>query len=370
MNDTQKALIYMLSCAVNGIVPDTARVQAMDLEKLYRLAKFHSVRGAVCIALKRAGVQDKQFDQAYKKAVRKNIYLDMERNAIIADFEKQGIWYMPLKGSVLKDLYPENGMRQMADNDVLFDADKQELSKEIMLAHGYTAEHYGVGNHDVYMKPPVLNFELHTALFGSAHAEPLYKYYADTKRLLQRDEGNNYGYHFSDEDFYVYMTAHEWKHYNGNGTGIRSLLDCYVYCKIKGDNLNWKYITEQCKQLEIADFEKERRALAVRVFFSDKLPDLTESEQEMLMSYLTAGTYGTIESSIKKKLKQQSKEKYILSNMFPNLDYMKRSVGFVRKIPLLYPFGIVYRWGRILVKRRNYLSVILKVMKKNDNKKI
>ena len=365
-----KDLIYLLSCAVNGITPDTAKVQAMDLERLYRLAKFHTVRGAVCIALKRAGVQDKQFDQAYKKAVRKNIYLDMERSAILSDFEDKGIWYMPLKGSVLKDLYPENGMREMSDNDVLFDADKQEQSKEIMLSHGYTAEHYGVGNHDVYMKPPVLNFELHTALFSSAHAEPLYKYYADTRRLLRKDDGNSYGYHLSDEDFYVFMTAHEWKHYDGSGTGIRSLLDCYVYCKFKGDTLDWEYITKQCKQLEIADFEQERRTLAVKIFSSDRSPELTDGEQEMLMYYLTAGTYGTIENSIEKKLKQQSKAKYILSNLFPNPDYMKRSVKFVNACPLLYPVGIVYRWGRILVKRRSYLSVILKVMKKHYDKKV
>ena len=102
MNTLYKDLIYLLSCAVNGITPDTAKVQAMDLERLYRLAKLHTVRAAVCIALKRAGVHDKQFDQAYKKAVRKNIYLDMERTAILSDFEKQGIWYMPLKCSVLK----------------------------------------------------------------------------------------------------------------------------------------------------------------------------------------------------------------------------------------------------------------------------
>ena len=75
------------------------------------------------------------------------------------------------------------------------------------------------------MTPPVLNFELHTTLFGSDHDETLYRYYADTKRLLRKDEDNNYGFHFSNEDFYVYMTAHEWKHYNGGGTGIRSLLD-------------------------------------------------------------------------------------------------------------------------------------------------
>ena len=91
MNTLYKDLIYLLTCAVNGIMPDTVKVQAMDLERLYRLAKFHTVRGAVCIALKRAGVQDKQFDQSYKKAVRKNILLDVERTAIFERFEQQGI---------------------------------------------------------------------------------------------------------------------------------------------------------------------------------------------------------------------------------------------------------------------------------------
>ena len=364
MNEIYKDLIYLLSCAVNGITPNTVRVQAMDLEQLYRFAKFHTVRAAVHISLSRAGIEDKAFHQAYKKAIRKNIYLDMERNAIIADFEQQGIWYMPLKGSVLKDLYSENGMREMADNDVLYDADKQDQVMEIMLANGYAAERVGKSHHDVYMKPPVLNFELHTALFGEVHAEPLYKYYADTKRLLHKDEGNSYGYHFSDEDFYVFMTAHEWKHWSGNGTGIRSLLDCYVYCKVKGDALDWEYIKEQCKQLEIGDFEQERRALAVKVFSSDILPDLTESEQELLMFYLTAGTYGTFENSIKKKLKDQTKLSFWVHSIFIPRKQMAQSVKFTAVSPLLYPVGVVWRCGRVLICRRDRLKQTIKAVKK------
>ena len=81
MNTLYKDLIYLLSCAVNGITPNRSRVQAMDLERLYRLAKFHTVRAAVCIALKRARVQDKEFDQAYKKSVRKNITIPAWLNA-------------------------------------------------------------------------------------------------------------------------------------------------------------------------------------------------------------------------------------------------------------------------------------------------
>ncbi len=101
MNAVSRDLIYLLSCAVNGTVPDGVRVNAMDTEQLYCLAKFHSLRAAVCIALERAGFADNQFHQAYMKAVRKNIYLDAERKMITEEFEKHGIWYLPLKGSVL-----------------------------------------------------------------------------------------------------------------------------------------------------------------------------------------------------------------------------------------------------------------------------
>ena len=181
---------------------------------------------------------------------------------------------------------------------------------------------------------------------------------------MQKDSDNQYGYHFSDEDFYIFMTAHEYKHFEGSGTGIRSLLDCYVYCKIKGDSLDWNYIKKQTEKLEIADFEQERRKLALKVFSSVSMPELTEEEQELLMYYLTSGTYGTLENSIRKNLKDQSKTEYILKQMFPNLDYMKRSVKFVEKCPFLYPAGIVYRWGRILLIRRENLSRMVKVLKK------
>ena len=364
MNAIYTDLLCLLSCAVNGVTPDTARVQSMEPEKLYRLAKYHSVRGAVCIALERAGVQNAQFHQAYKKAVRKNIFLDTERAAILADFEQQGIWYMPLKGAVLKELYPENGMREMADCDVLYDAERQQDVQQIMLSHGYTAESIGNNHHDIYHKPPVLNFELHTVLFGEDHAEPLRRYYADAKRLLQKDEDNGCGYHLSDEDFYVYMTAHEWKHFSGSGTGIRSLLDCYVFCRCKGGTLDWDYITEQCRQLEIADFEQERRALAVKVFSSDTLPALTDAETEMLLYYLTAGTYGTLENSVKKELEGKSRLQFWREKIFLSRRAMALSVPFTAKSPLLYPAGFIYRCVRVLTKRRKLLRETAKAVKK------
>lgn len=370
MNEIDKDLIYLLSCAVNGIVPDSERVRSADMDKLYGYSKYHSVQSAVCIALERAGVIHKQFHEEMNKIIRNNILFDMERQAILDEFEKHGIWYMPLKGAILKELYPENGMRQMADNDILYDSTKQDTVKIIMLSKGYSAESIGNNHHDIYHKLPVLNFELHTCLFKETHVnKSLYKYYSDYMRLLKKDPENGFGYHLSDEDFYVFMTAHEYKHFSLSGTGIRSLLDCYVYCKEKGSQLDWKYINEQCIKLEIADYEQQRRELSMKVFSSDELSVLNEAENEMLMHYLKMGTYGTYENGIENKLKNQSKAGYVLHNVFPSVKYIRRSVGFVDKWPVLYPVGIVYRWGRIMVKRRSYLFTTINVLKKKENQK-
>ena len=375
MNKSAKDLIYLLSCAVNGITPDKASVQAMDPEQLYQLAKAHSLRAAVYIALRSADAKDVNFQQAYNKAVRKNVLLDVERTAIFERFEQQGIWYMPLKGSILKELYPENGMREMADNDVLYDSTKQAEVKKIMLSMGYSAESVGKSHHDVYMKPPVLNFELHTLLFRAA--SDFYAYYQNPKRLMMPDEGSKYGFHFSDEDFYVYMLAHEYKHYRAGGTGLRSLLDCYVFLQHKRDSLDWVYIRGQTEQLGLTGFEREQRELAEKVFSSVTFPELTEHEQELLDYYLTSKTYGTTsraaDNTIRKyqsKLRSKSKFRFLWARLFPEPKYMEQDFPFFCRHKLLLPIGYLWRIIRAPFIRKDQIKAEMKALRKYDNKKV
>ena len=62
--------------------------------------------------------------------------LDAERHRLEKNLTEHGIWYMPLKGSILKDWYPKFGMREMADNDILFDASKRKEVKAIFSGPG------------------------------------------------------------------------------------------------------------------------------------------------------------------------------------------------------------------------------------------
>ena len=376
MNTEYNDMIYLVACAVNSQVPDKDRVSAMDLDSLYKACKRHTLRATVFTALKSAGTEHSDFFQAYNKAVRKNILFDSEREAITSEMEKQGIWYLPLKGAILKELYPQIGMREMSDNDILYDSSRQNDLKNIMLSRGYTAESVGDSYTDVYKKPPVLNMEMHRALFLFGHDEKLFRYYEDMSRLMKRDDDKQYGYHFSDEDFYVYMTAHEYRHHIGGGTGIRSLVDCYVFMKAKEGTIDKSYIAEQFRQLGIEDYAQKRLSLAMKLFSSADTLSLTESEEEELKHYLLFGTYGTInnvgESSIKRYVEKsgsRSKAGFIMSRLFPSMEFMKHHYSFFYKTKVLLPVGYVWRWIKGLSVNREKFRAEMKALKKIDKKK-
>ena len=116
---------------------------------------------------------------------------------------------MPLKGAILKDRYPKLGMREFADHDILFDASRSAGVRTIMEDRGFATVRFGTGNDNVYHKEPILNFEMHRALFGPLHDKRLYEYYRDVKcRLL----GDGREKRFAPEDFYLYLVAHGRKH--------------------------------------------------------------------------------------------------------------------------------------------------------------
>ncbi|MBR5430754.1 MAG: nucleotidyltransferase family protein, partial [Firmicutes bacterium] len=292
-------VVYLAACAVNGRTPDSTRVARMELPLVYEAADHHLLTGITAIALAGAGVQDDAFTQARGKAIRKVAAFDVERAAILAQLEQAGIWYMPLKGCILKELYPQLGMRQMADNDILYDASRRADVRSIMEGLGFNTEeikHQSV--HDHYFKPPVCNFEMHRKLFG-ANQGKLAVYYRDVKTRLLRTEGTEYGFHFRSDDFYVYMTAHEYKHYSGGGTGLRSLLDTYVYIGKKGAELDWDYIGGELEKLGIAGFEAQNRSLARHLFAGEAL---TAADEEMLNYILSSGTYGTVWNRVNNNL--------------------------------------------------------------------
>ncbi|MBQ5330365.1 MAG: nucleotidyltransferase family protein [Oscillospiraceae bacterium] len=328
MNKTAEDVIYLAACAVNDRAPEKKRVESMDLEAVHRLASRHLINAAVSYALVSAGYKDKISDSAIAAAIRKTALFDKAWSRIRSSLEGAGIWYMPLKGAVLKNLYPKYGMREFADHDILFDASRADDVKAVMEDMGFTANKFGAGVHDVYFKKPSLNFEMHRALFGMSHDRALYEYYDHVESRLKKDRG--YAQYFTPEDFYLYMTAHEYKHYTVAGTGLRSLLDTYVY--LKAQPLDTEYTAAESEKIGIRDFEEKNRSLSLHLFSGETL---TPDDREMLDYILSSGTYGTIQHSVENKIHR---------NKYSKLGYMldRFSVPVSRKDPRYISFAAMY----------------------------
>lgn len=378
-------MVYLASCALNRIVPDAALLKDIDLEALYQISKFHSMESIVYTSLKSAGVlnncNDKKLVKEWKiakaKAIHKEMLFDTERKEILDFLDENGIWYMTLKGILFKELYPVSGMRQMADNDILYDKSHKKDLLLFMKNRGYTAFIEKKGYHEIYKKQPLYVFEMHTELFDVFH-ENSYQYYKDVKNRLIKNSEGNYGYHFSDEDFYIYFIAHEYRHFDSGGTGLRSLMDIYIYLSAKGKCLDWDYINLELNKLGLDSFEKQNRVLSMKLFSDpENLYNLqiTEEEEKLFEFFAVSGTYGTIDNMLDQKLRKiqtdeekitaSTRIKYFLKRLFPDMNWYKTGAPFCYYHKWSIPFFWIYRVLRtIFIRRKKVLKEIKHVLKR------
>ena len=166
------------------------------------------------------------------------------------------------------------------------------------------------------------------------------------------------------------MIAHEYKHYTGGGTGIRSLLDTYVYIRNRGDILNWSYVFGELDKLGLADFEARNRDLAMHLFDGKTL---TTEEAKMLDYILSSGTYGTTANRVNNGIKKQgngafAKMRYFVHRVFIPLSSVRVSFPLFIKIPILLPFLPVYRLFRgLTIRRKQMRSEIKALLDYKDN---
>ena len=389
--------------------------EANNIGRFYYIAKKHNLVSLMEQAMEKMGFESdsdiwKRWLKEKNQLIYKSVLMDVEREAIQDFFEENNIWYMLLKGMVIRKYYPAPELREMADNDILFDNKYSKEVYDFMTARGYKSDDYNKGYHDEYLKPPAYNFEMHRQLVSSKERPKWYEYYKDVKSILINDANGKNQFYFSDNDFYVYFIVHTYKHFLNSGMGLRTVLDVYLYLNNLQDKLDFDYIEEQLKKLDAYDFEQTFRSLAFKMFgenakegnaAADELQDsfdakeqdmLRESfdakkqdklcgsfdakeqdkwwnsfddkEHDMLSYILDAGTYGNLENSVVHKMgytkgekkKASDKAKYIFRRLFPSMDTIEEFFPFFYKHKWAIPFLYIYRIGKMPFTRRKKVA--------------
>ena len=321
-----------------------------ELSFFIKMANRHSLTALLFKALQdtNSKVEEgvlKKLEEHYFLVLRKAILFDKERKELYDYLNANQIDYLPLKGIILKDYYFDPYTREFADNDILFDGSKDKLVKDFFANKDYLVELFRKSNHDVYIKKPFYNFEMHRALFGeTGDNKKNIVYFKDY--LSKAHIKENYEHELGKEDFYIYFTAHTYKHFHVSGCGIRTLIDYYLFLKNNSD-LDFTYINQELEKLDLLDFSNQIKTLAIKLFDDEPID---EKETEMLLYIASSGTYGTVDHYVAKGVKAKGKFGFLMSRVFPPYSFYKSAYPWAYKCPILIPAAWLWRFFRILFK--------------------
>ncbi|MBQ8358205.1 MAG: nucleotidyltransferase family protein [Clostridia bacterium] len=255
-------------------------------------------------------------------------------------FEQAQIDYLPLKGLVLRDLYPTAEWRVGRDLDILIrPADLNRACAALRQALAPVTEKKAT--HDVaFETPDGVRLELHFSLFDDvdrcgtllshpfAHAFPCVS--------------GGHRYRLPDAELYAYQIAHMAKHLRyGGGCGIRPFLDLFLLSEQIGQAAREKGET----LLSVCDLEGFARVVhhASTVFFGDGDEDAkTDALLRFILKNQAFGTYQSAAALQKSDADTATDDRsHLLSRLFPSYRYMCRSYPVLRRAPVLLPFC----WG-------------------------
>ena len=226
---------------------------------------------------------------------------DEERKSIYKFMDGQKFWHAPLKGVVLQDMYPVYGMRQMADNDILFDKNSEATLQDFMTSRGYKLEQGEV--HDAYTKDPIYFFEMHKKIKMSTVGSAVNKHFESLESRLE-DTGAPYLKNLNKIDFYAHTICHFKNHLVRHYGGIKYLCDIYVFSN-EMSAADLEKFNILAKNLGIDNDEATYRSLANKLFNNEaEAPALTETEFNVLNACIENGDQGNFQNYIRSKIKQ------------------------------------------------------------------
>ena len=351
----KEILFALLRCEVCGetLSEEVKKVCTPELAgSLYKFAKAHDLAHLVGDAIASSALLPKEnalyqkFVQQRRTAVYRCEQLNYELERISEVFKEKAIYHIPLKGSVLREYYPESWMRTSCDIDLFVaeeDLDKatQVLSEDL----GYRVD--GKSLHDIQLfSESGLHLELHFILIEENRFPQMSEILMDIRSYTQEASEGEYRLQTTVEFFYFYHIAHMVKHFVCGGCGIRPFLDLWIMeRKMPCDK---EKLESLLRKGGIFTFYERAKTLS-ECWFSNAEADALALEMEDYIFH--GGVYGSTENKIAvKRENTKSKIGYLFSCIFLPYEQLAQIYPSLKGKKILTPFYQVRRWFRILFK--------------------
>lgn len=311
MND-QETLFALLRSAVTGETPpdDTKITPSM-----WQLAKRLDLAHLTAYALQRAGrlAAGDPHSETVFKAVWREAQLSAFLTRVRETLTAAGIIFVPLKGAVIRTLYPEPWMRTSCDVDVLVHEEDLDRAVAALTAAGLTTD--GVRDyHDVSLYEHGMHLELH---FNVQEDMPqldrgLSTIWAHTVRVSE------FEYRETPAFFAFHHLAHMAYHICAGGCGVRPFLDLYLMKK------SGFYREEDLLPLldvcDLRPFYRTVSALTDVWFANAPHTEVTALTERYV---LAGGVYGTrVQRNTVGAAQQNGRIRYLWHKAFPTYETM------------------------------------------------
>lgn len=360
----------------NAVCADEIKALSDDeLKALYKLSKSHDLAHLVGNALIKNNLLDEdnpngdenhdgdkkqgsgenhsgairsEIKQKFEKQILTAIYryenINSELESLKAAFEEEKIPFIPLKGSVIRQYYPEPWLRTSCDIDILVhEEDIQRAIAFLTNKNGYTLEKKAYHDYSLF-SPAGVHLELHFNLKETR--DKIDKLLVKAWDYAYRRDEDSYEYLFTNEFFIYHQLAHASYHFVGGGCGIRPFIDVFLLEK------HLKYDKNKLDELLIEGgikiFSDDFYHLSKVWFAGEKNSEITEKMEIFLLS---GGVYGNAEN---KTASEQSRNKGKAGNIFKRIwmpyDHLIILYPDLKGKRILQPFYEIKRWCKLFKK--------------------
>ena len=347
---TIQILFALLRSAIRGTkLTDNERksYSADMLQDLLKLSAKHDVIHLLVLGLKQNELISKENAEIEKyilKAVYRYERLRYEYDILCDALEKVQIPFLPLKGSVLRQYYPEPWMRTSCDIDVLVHQNDLETAIAYLLKnHNYVEKERATHDVSLFTQTGV-HVELHFDLVEEGRAKKAIDVLKSVWENVILHENSEYWYEMTDAYFYFYHIAHMAKHFENGGCGIRPFIDLWILDHMDGADSH-----ERDKLLfdgDLLRFANTSRKLSNIWFENEETDELSLQMQDFI---LHGGVYGSSDNRVAlQQRKQGGRIGYILSRVFVPYAKLKRYYPILEKRRWLAPVMQIRRWFMLL----------------------
>lgn len=288
-------IVHLLKCAVCGETPSLPN-HPLDWDVIFDLAKRHKILSILyfsIIKLPKDFIGTIAHFDIYTSLYKRNLILDANRsfelNRLQSVLESHQIDYMFLKGSVIKNYYPDTAMRHMNDIDILFRGTDFKTIDSIFQNFGYKISHKDAK--DTAYTNPVnhVTIEMQPYLIDTGY----FDWYQYLENIWDKCTHKNHEYKMSFEDFYIYHIIHMAKHFKNGGIGLTHILDIYIMTQ-NFTSIDWEYVNTELSKLGLYQFNKTMKALVTHWFDCENTDSVSTKELELIATYIfSSGAFGS-----------------------------------------------------------------------------